>query len=501
MIEGSFNEIDMSILLSCIDECYFNIINILPLFLTLKKYKKKESLVLNDYFSFLFSLLINKYYDILFRSYIINGYNDIFILNFKKKVHFLFSSFLFSDYYTVRFSFILNLFFKYVFRKKILSLKVRLDFRKNEDIRNIVIKSNFLSRIHGSSLFSRGGTQAFVSITLGTYKDAQLVDCVFFSPYRNNFILHYNFPPYAVNEIGMFGSVKRREIGHGNLAKKALSYVIPKVEDFPYVVRVVSEILSSNGSSSMATVCAGSLALMSAGVPIKNHVAGIAMGLIKEVNNYLILSDISGSEDFIGDMDFKLTSTKNGFTSLQMDLKIDGIEFFIIKDIILQAKRGLTFMLDLMYEHIPEPAKNLSKNLPKVKVFKVDKSKIGTIIGKSGSVIKGLMEKYKSDIDINDDGIVRLSSDSFENINLLFDEINSLVFEFKIGMIFNGRVNKITQFGAFIHLLYKKSGLLHISKINRYCLSNTSFIIEEGSKVTVKILSVDQDGKIGLDFL
>ncbi|HIH2763207.1 MAG TPA: polyribonucleotide nucleotidyltransferase [Candidatus Azoamicus sp.] len=501
MIEGFFNEIESSVLLSCLKESYFYINKFLPLFFSLKKYKRTCNLFSNNKISILFSLLVSKYYDVLFNLYIVNEYDDLIILQFKKKIYFIFSAYLNTEYYKSNFLFILDLFFKYVFRKKILFTKVRLDFRQSHDIRNIYIESTFLNRIHGSSIFSRGGTQSFVSVTLGSYKDAQLVDCVFFSHYKNNFILHYNFPPYAVNEIGNFSSVKRREIGHGNLAKKSLVPVLPKFDDFPYVIRLVSEILGSNGSSSMATVCGASLALMNAGVPIKNHVAGIAMGLIKEQNDYVILSDISGSEDFIGDMDFKITSTKIGLTSVQMDLKIDGIDINVISEILSQAKRGLDFILNTMYKHISEPSKNLSSSLPKVKNFKVDKSKIGIIIGKSGSVIKTLIEKYKCDIDISDDGMVRLSSDSIENINLLFEEINSLIFEFKVGMTFDAKVNKITQFGAFINLLYKKSGLLHISKINKYRLSNPSFILEEESKIKVKILSVDLDGKINLDLL
>ena len=354
--------------------------------------------------------------------------------------------------------------------------------------------------MHGSSIFSRGGTQALVSITLGTYKDAQLIDCVFFSHYKNNFILHYNFPPYSVNEIGNFNFVKRREIGHGNLAKRALSFIIPSFEDFPYVIRIVSEILSSNGSSSMATVCGSSIALMASGVPVKNHVAGIAMGLIKENDFYIIFSDITGDEDFIGDMDFKLTTTRVGFTSLQMDLKIDGISLSIIKNIVFQAKSGLDYLLSVMENYISEPKKLLSDALPKVKVFKVDKAKIGLIIGKSGSVIKSLMERHKSDIDINDDGIIRLSSFSLENIDMLSEEITSLIFDLKIGMVFIGKVVKLTQFGVFVNLIYKKTGLLHVSKINKYKLSNKTFNIEEGTSISVKVISIDFDGKVNLDF-
>lgn len=501
MIEGVFNEIDSSVLLACIEESCSNFDKILPSFLNLNQYKKVNTFFSRNKFSNLFFLLINKYYDVLFKMYMVNNYEELLILNFKKNIYAFFTSLFFNDFHRSKFSFILDLFFGYVLRKKILFNKIRLDFRNKTDIRNINININFFNRLHGSSVFSRGGTQAFVSVTLGTYKDAQMIDCVFFSHYKNNFILHYNFPPYAVNEIGSFSSVKRREIGHGHLARKALYSIIPSFDDFPYVIRLVSEILSSNGSSSMATVCGGSLALMSAGVPIKNHVAGIAMGLVKELDDYIILSDISGAEDFIGDMDFKITSTKVGFTSLQMDLKIDGLEFNLIKEIVFQAKQGLDIILGLMYHHIPEPLKYLSSNLPKVKTFKIDKTKIGMIIGKNGSVIKSLMEKYKSDIDISEDGIVRLSSESFDNITLLFDEINSLVFDFKIGMVFEGKINKLTQFGAFISLIYKKSGLLHISKINKYRLTNQSFFFEEGTNVSVKVSSIDHDGKIGLDLI
>lgn len=501
MIEGFFNEIDSSILLYCIKESLFNINKVLLSVFDLKTNRKNFILQKKNKYSNLYFLLSKKYAYIFFNLFYFNNYDSDLIQTIKKKIIFLYLT-VFDSYSKKNiFFFVLDSFLKFLFRKKILFSNFRLDFRKYNEIRNISISFDNFSRIHGSSIFSRGGTQALVCVTLGSYKDSQLVDCVFFSYYKNNFILHYNFPPYSVNEIGNFSSIKRREIGHGNLAKLALLPIIPKFDDFPYVIRIVSEILSSNGSSSMATVCGSSLALMNTGVPIKCHVAGIAMGLIKEDFFYIILSDISGPEDFFGDMDFKITSTLFGFTSLQMDLKINGINLSIISNIIVQSKVNLNLILRLMYNHIAFPSRNLSNNLNKVKVFKIDKSKIGFVIGKSGSVIKGLMDKYKSDIEITDDGLVRLSSNNFDNINSLFDEINSLIVDFKVGMIFDGKVVKLTQFGAFISLIYKKSGLLHINKINKYRSINPKFLIEEGLIINVKIISIDSDDKIGLDFV
>ncbi|MDP2762986.1 MAG: polyribonucleotide nucleotidyltransferase, partial [Enterobacteriaceae bacterium] len=387
---------------------------------------------------------------------------------------------------------------KSILREEMLTLLTRSDNRSFTEIRKISLITNFLKNIHGSSVFSRGETQALVSITLGTQKDAQLVDCVFHNNQKYDFILHYNFPPYAVNEIGNPGMVKRREIGHGNLAKKALIPVLPKKDEFPYVIRIVSEITESNGSSSMATVCGGSLALMDAGVPIKRHVAGIAMGIIKESEKYIILSDISGEEDNIGDMDLKVAGTENGITAVQMDVKILGIEVDIIEETIAQAKNGRLYIINMMKQKINKPNENLSEHVPKVTKIKINKTKIKDIIGKGGVIIKSLTEKYDCKIDINNDGIVTISSTNSNNIESIINEIQSLTKEIMIGTVFKGKVIKLAQFGAFINILPKRDGLLHISKINKYKLDNPNWEIEEGSIIDVIISKIDTNGKISL---
>ncbi|HFL8824262.1 MAG TPA: polyribonucleotide nucleotidyltransferase [Candidatus Azoamicus sp. OHIO1] len=387
---------------------------------------------------------------------------------------------------------------KSILREEMLTLLTRSDNRSFTEIRKISLITNFLKNIHGSSVFSRGETQALVSITLGTQKDAQLIDCVFHNNQKYDFILHYNFPPYAVNEIGNPGMIKRREIGHGNLAKKALIPVLPKKDEFPYVIRIVSEITESNGSSSMATVCGGSLALMDAGVPIKRHVAGIAMGIIKENGKYIILSDISGEEDNIGDMDLKVAGTENGITAIQMDVKILGIEVDIIEETIAQAKNGRLYIINMMKQKINKPNENLSEHVPKVTKIKINKTKIKDIIGKGGIIIKSLTEKYDCKIDINNDGIVTISSTNSNNIESIINEIQSLTKEIMIGTIFKGKVIKLAQFGAFINILPKRDGLLHISKINKYKLDNPNWEIEEGSIIDVIISKIDTNGKISL---
>ncbi len=350
-------------------------------------------------------------------------------------------------------------------RNKILKSKKRLDNRNFEDIRNISIDINFLKNTHGSALFTRGETQAIVSTTLGIQKDAQSVDCVFYENQLFDFMLHYNFPSYAVNEIGGNNTIKRREIGHGNLAKKALENVIPDKETFPYVIRLVSEITESNGSSSMATICGGSLSLMATGVPIKQHVAGIAMGIILEENDIAILTDISGSEDDIGDMDFKISGTKDGITALQMDMKIPGIDLEIIEKIVKQAKDGIKQILQIMNSKINKPLDRLSTSVPKIRKIKIDKEQIKNIIGKNGVIIKSLVERYDCKIDINEEGIVLISSKYEDNINNVIEEIDYITKEIEIGAIFKGKVIKLTQFGAFVNIKDKKDGLLHITKI------------------------------------
>lgn len=383
-------------------------------------------------------------------------------------------------------------------RNKILKSKKRLDNRNYCETRIIDIDINFLKKTHGSVLFTRGETQAIVTTTLGVQKDAQTIDCAFNENKSFNFMLHYNFPSYAVNEIGSSGIVKRREIGHGNLAKKALDYIIPTKEEFPYVIRLVSEITESNGSSSMATVCGGSLALMSAGVPIKKHIAGIAMGLILEDSNTVILTDISGKEDNIGDMDFKITGSEYGITAIQMDLKIPGITLELIKDIIKQGKTGLSSILNIMNNKISKSLDTLSPYVPKIKKIKIEQDKIKNIIGKSGTVIRGLTEKYNCKIDINDDGLIIISSKLDKNINGVIEEINNITKEIEIGTAFNGKVMKLTQFGAFINIKNKKDGLLHITKINKHKSVNLEWEIYEGMLIEVIVSKIDNNGKISL---
>lgn len=387
---------------------------------------------------------------------------------------------------------------KKILRENLIKNNNRKDSRSYTEIRKIIATTSFLKNTHGSSLFSRGDTQALVSVTLGTQKDTQLIDCVFHNNQKQEFILHYNFPPYAVNEIGNPGITKRREIGHGNLAKKALSPVLPQKEDFPYVIRIVSEITESNGSSSMATVCGGSLALMDAGIPIKSHVAGIAMGIIKEKDQYIILSDISEEEDHIGDMDLKVAGTVNGITAIQMDVKTQGLEIKIIKEALIQAKNGINYIINLMNQKINKPNVNLPKCMPKMTKIKINKNKIKDVIGKGGITIKSITEKYDCKIDINNEGIVTISSTSNEDIELIVNEITSITKDITIGSSFKGKVIKLAQFGAFINILPKRDGLLHISKINKYKLDNPNWEIEEGSIIDVIISKIDNDGKISL---
>jgi len=501
MIEGNFKEIDKSILLECIKNAYKEFEVIVDSINNLKSEYKCNNIKYTNKTNHMLTLIENEYTDSLSKLYKDCKYGDEKIVKFKNDVITKLCKDTCETSNRKDITIFLNLLERKILKEKILKEKVRLDGRLSHNIRKITLNANFLKRLHGSSLFTRGETQSIVSITLGTHKDAQLIDCVFFSHYKSNFILHYNFPPYAVNEIGSINNVKRREVGHGHLAKKALLSVIPSYDEFPYVIRVVSEITQSNGSSSMATVCGSSLALMDAGVPIKTHVAGIAMGLIKNETDYLILSDISGEEDFIGDIDFKITGTRNGLTALQMDSKIYGLEYDIIDETITQAIVGINTILNLMESEINEPRKSLIKDVPKVKIIKIDKIKIKDIIGKNGSIIKNLTDKYKCEINVNNDGVIRISTNSASNIELIINEIKNLTQEIKVGTNFKGRVIKLTQFGAFINLFHKKDGLLHISKINKYKLDNPNWEIEEDSNISVVVSKIDSDGKISLNLM
>lgn len=499
MIEGNFKEINQYDLIIYIEKAFMEFETIIDSINDLKKESKhKNNKNINRLNQYIHSDLKEEYINFLNNIYEKYKYGDEKIAKLKTDL----TNKLLKDINDINdkkdIIILFNILERDILRNKILNEKKRLDGRLPHDIRKITLQSNFLKRLHGSSLFTRGETQSIVSVTLGTYKDAQLIDCVFLSYHKNNFILHYNFPSYAVNEIGNFNAIKRREIGHGNLAKKALQAVIPTYEEYPYIIRVVSEITQSNGSSSMATVCGSSLALMDAGVPIKKHVAGIAMGLIKEDNNYLILSDISGEEDFIGDIDFKITGTKDGLTALQMDSKIYGIDLVILNSVLTQAKNGLIFILNTMEQDIDKPKQSLNKTIPQIRSLKIEKNKIKDIIGKNGFVIKNLIDKYKCEINVSNDGIVRISSISNDNIELAINEIKTLIQEVKIGTKYKGRVIKLTQFGAFINLFHKTDGLLHISTINKYKLDNPNWKIEEECVINVIISKIDLNGKISL---
>ncbi|WP_338521885.1 polyribonucleotide nucleotidyltransferase [Candidatus Legionella polyplacis] len=389
---------------------------------------------------------------------------------------------------------------RFIIRNRIINGELRIDGRTCEEIRPISIKTNFLERVHGSALFTRGETQAIVAVTLGNDRDAQTIDRLFSIDIKDRFILHYNFLPYAVKEIGILGSPKRREIGHGYLAKKSLLAVLPKVSEFPYVIRVVSEITESNGSSSMATVCGSSLALMDAGVPLKSHVAGVAMGLIKEEEKFVVLTDIIGDEDHLGDMDFKVCGTKSGITALQMDIKIKGITKEMFEKILNQSSLARMKILDTMYSVLLKNRDELSKYAPRIDTLMVSKDKIRNVIGKGGSVIKGLIETTGVSININDNGIVQLFSTDKIALEEAKNRIRLLVSDIEVGKTYKGKVNKIVDFGAFIKILPGRDGLLHISQISPDRSKRVSDILQEGQEIDVFVSGIDRQGRIKLEW-
>lgn len=386
---------------------------------------------------------------------------------------------------------------KEIVRRQALQGK-RIDGRDTKTVRPINTEISFLPRTHGSSVFTRGETQAVVVATLGTERDAQIVDDVVGVENRAIFMLHYNFPPYCTGEVGMFGSPKRREIGHGNLAKRALVAVMPSLADFPYVVRVVSEITESNGSSSMATVCGATLALMDAGVPIKAPVAGVAMGLIKEGEEFAVLTDILGDEDHLGDMDFKVAGTERGVTALQMDIKINGITRAIMETALAQAKEGRLHILNIMKSAISEPRSQISDFAPRIISFKINPDKIRDVIGKGGVTIREITETTGAVIDISDDGIIKVAAVEKEAGEEARRRIEEIVAEVEIGAIYEGKVVKIMDFGAFVDFLSGKSGLVHISQISHERVENVTDKLHEGQKVNVKVLEIDRQGRIRL---
>ena len=371
----------------------------------------------------------------------------------------------------------------------------RIDGRDLDTVRPINVETSILPSAHGSALFTRGETQAIVVATLGSSRDAQRIESIE-GEGSDNFMLHYNFPAYSVGEIGMPMGPKRREIGHGNLAKRAIKAVMPDIDDFGYTMRVVSEITESNGSSSMASVCGTSLSLMDAGVPISSPVAGIAMGLIKEGDDFAVLTDILGDEDHLGDMDFKVAGTESGITALQMDIKISGINESIMETALAKAKNARTHILGIMNEVISSP-KDLSENAPAMKTFMVDKDKIKEIIGKGGAVIKSMQEKTGATVDINDDGVVSVFGQNQSSMKECLAIIEEILEEPELNKVYKGKVVKIVEFGAFVNILPGKDGLVHISEISTERTEDVNDVLEEGQEVEVKLIGFDR-GKMKL---
>ncbi len=386
---------------------------------------------------------------------------------------------------------------KSVVRGQIINGEPRIDGRDTRTVRGIDVRVGVLPRTHGSALFTRGETQALVVATLGTARDAQIIDALE-GEKKDPFMLHYNFPPYCVGETGFVGSPKRREIGHGRLAKRGVAAVMPDMEEFPYVVRVVSEITESNGSSSMASVCGSSLAMMDAGVALKAPVAGIAMGLIKEGDKFAVLSDILGDEDHLGDMDFKVAGTNDGITALQMDIKITGITREIMEAALDQAKEGRLYILENMNAVISEPRDDISQYAPRIISIKINPEKIRDVIGKGGATIRALTEETGASIDISDDGVVKIASVDYEGGEEARRRIEQITADVEVGTIYEGKVAKLMDFGAFVTILPGKDGLVHISQISEERVENVSDKLSEGEVVKVKVLEIDKQGRIRL---
>ncbi|MGL5781491.1 MAG: polyribonucleotide nucleotidyltransferase [Plesiomonas shigelloides] len=384
-----------------------------------------------------------------------------------------------------------------VVRDNILSGAPRIDGREPDMVRALDVRTGVLPRTHGSALFTRGETQALVTATLGTERDAQTIDELT-GERTDRFLLHYNFPPYSVGETGMMGSPKRREIGHGRLAKRGVAAVMPSAAEFPYTVRVVSEITESNGSSSMASVCGASLALMDAGVPVKASVAGIAMGLVKEGERFVVLSDILGDEDHLGDMDFKVAGTRTGVTALQMDIKIEGITREIMQIALNQAKGARMHILNVMEEAIHTPRNDISEFAPRIHTIKINPEKIKDVIGKGGAVIRALTEETGTTIEIEDDGTIKIASADGDAAKKAIERIEQITADVEVNRIYTGKVTRIVDFGAFVSVVGTKEGLVHISQITDKRVEKVSDYLQLGQEVRVKVLEVDRQGRIRL---
>jgi polyribonucleotide nucleotidyltransferase len=391
-----------------------------------------------------------------------------------------------------------------ILRSSILNSGRRVDGRGTEDIRNITCEIDILARTHGSALFTRGETQALVVTTLGTVFDEQVYDDIE-GDKREHFMLHYNFPPYSVGETGRLGT-GRREIGHGNLARRSLEAVVPSKEEFPYTVRVVSEIMESNGSSSMASVCGGTLSMLHAGVPLKKPVAGIAMGLITEGagkagDRYAVLSDILGEEDHLGDMDFKVAGTEDGITGFQMDIKIAGVSPEIMRKALDQAKRGRMHILSIMNQTINRPAEEISEYAPKIVTMHIDIDKIGALIGPGGKNIKALCEQYSVKINTEDDGTVTIFGKNTKDAEEAKTAVMGVTSDPEMGRVYNGTVKRIMDFGAFVEILPGREGLVHISKLSRQRIANVTDVLKEGQENPVKITEIDKMGRLNRSYI
>ena len=386
---------------------------------------------------------------------------------------------------------------KNVVRSRVINGEPRIDGREKDMVRGLDVRTGVLPRTHGSALFTRGETQALVTATLGTERDAQTIDDLM-GEKTDRFLMHYNFPPYSVGETGMMGSPKRREIGHGRLAKRGVLAVMPKANEFPYTVRVVSEITESNGSSSMASVCGASLALMDAGVPIKSAVAGIAMGLVKEGDKFVVLSDILGDEDHLGDMDFKVAGSNVGISALQMDIKIEGITREIMQVALNQAKGARLHILSVMESAIGKPRTDISEFAPRIHTIKINPEKIRDVIGKGGAVIRALTEETGTTIEIEDDGTVKIAATDGEKAKEAIRRINEITADVEVNQIYNGKVVRIVDFGAFVSIIGSKEGLVHISQIAEQRVEKVSDYLQLGQEVKVKVMEIDRQGRIRL---
>ncbi len=386
---------------------------------------------------------------------------------------------------------------KQIVRQRILSGEPRIDGRDNKTVRPISVQTGVVPNVHGSALFTRGETQAIGVATLGSTRDAQIIDALQ-GEYKDNFMLHYNFPPYSVGECGRMGGVGRREVGHGRLARRGIAPTLPKGDDFPYTIRVVSEITESNGSSSMASVCVGSLALMDAGVPVSAPVAGIAMGLVKEGNSFAVLTDILGDEDHLGDMDFKVAGTAEGITALQMDIKIEGITEQIMEIALQQAQTARLHILGEMNRVLSSAREEVASTAPRMHAMKIDVDKIREVIGKGGATIKAITEKSGAQIDIEDDGNLRIYAPNNEALQLAVNEVEGIIAEVEPGTVYMGEVVRLVDFGAFVRVLPGKEGLLHISQIAHERVENIADYLKEGQQLEVKVLEIDNRGRIKL---